>query len=383
MSKELLEGALRKYLTSIREDLMTGVSYMVPFVTTGGLLLAMAFAYATFFGDGTVSVFETTGSIGWFLAQLGTAGLTLMVPVLGAYVAYSIADRPAIAPGFILSYIIQQGTVLEVAGEAIGFPTATAQAGYLGALAVGLLVGYVVSYIRSLAVPDALKPMMPVLILPAGTVLLLFPVVLFCIGVPGAIVNQWLQRSLIDIQGGQAVVVGMLLGAMMAFDMGGPVNKVAYLFAFDLLRAGIYEPMAAVMIAGMTPPIGMAIATVVAPHKYPDTMYENAKSGVILGLSFITEGAIPYAAADPLRVIPALVTGSSVAAGLSMVVGLTMRAPHGGLFVVPLSNAPAAFVGITLLGSLITAVTVTLIKPDPNCDEEAGSEVSSIRAMRN
>ncbi|GGN95792.1 MULTISPECIES: PTS fructose transporter subunit IIC [Haloarcula] len=379
MSKRYLEGALRNHLTSVRRDLMTGVSYMVPFVTTGGLLLAMAFAYATFFGGGTVSVFEATGSVGWFLAQLGTAGLTLMVPVLGAYVAYSIAGRPGIAPGFILSYIIQQGPVLEAAGEAVGFPTAMAEAGYLGALAVGLLVGYVVRRIRGLDVPDAIKPMMPVMITPAGTVIALFPVVLFCIGVPGAVVNQWLQGSLVDIQSGRAMIVGAILGGMMAFDMGGPVNKVAYLFAFDLLRVGIYEPMAAVMVAGMTPPIGMAIATVVAPHKYPDAMYENAKSGVILGASFITEGAIPYAAADPLRVIPGIVAGSSVAASLAMGVGLTMPAPHGGIFVVPLSNAPLTFLGIILLGSLVTAGTVTGLKPDSGCEDD--EDASSTWAM--
>lgn len=342
---------------------MTGVSYMVPFVTAGGLVLAMAFAYAAFLGEGTTAVFDQTGSVGWFLAQLGQAGLTLMIPVLGAYVAYSIAGRPGIAPGFILSYIIQQGQVLAAAGEAIGFPTASTEAGYLGALAAGLLVGYVARYVRSLDVPEPLKPMMPVVILPVGTTLVLFPVVVFVVGVPGAIVTQWLRGSLMDLQGAGALLVGALLGAMMAFDMGGPVNKVAYVFAFDLFSVGVYEPMAAVMVAGMTPPIGMAAATVIAPHQYPDAMYENAKSGVVLGFSFITEGAIPYAAADPLRVIPALIAGSSVAGAVSMTLGLTMRAPHGGLFVVPLSNSPVVFLGVILLGSLVTAVTVTALKP--------------------
>lgn len=369
MWKRFLESAFRGHLESVRDDLMTGVSYMVPFVTSGGLLLALAFGYAHFFGDGPVSVFEQTGSIGWFLAELGTAGLTLMVPVLGAYVAYSIAGRPGIAPGFILSYIIQQGEVLAAAGEAIGFTTASTQAGYLGALAVGLAVGYFVRRVRALDIPDTLKPMMPVMILPAGTVLVLFPFILFGIGVPAAIMNDWLQVWLTDIRGGQAILVGAILGGMMAFDMGGPVNKVAYVFAFDLVRAGIYEPMAAVMLAGMTPPIGMAVATFIAPAKYPEAMYENAKSGLVLGFSFITEGAIPYAAADPLRVIPALITGSSVAASLSMAVGLTMPAPHGGLFVVPLSNGPFAFLGILIIGSLVTAAVATVIKPGPFDDD--------------
>jgi len=376
MWKERLATALRGHVATVREDLMTGVSYMVPFVTAGGLVLAMAFAYAAFLGEGTTVVFDQTGSVGWFLAQLGQAGLTLMVPVLGAYVAYSVAGRPGIAPGFILSYIIQQGQVLAVAGKAVGFPTASTEAGYLGALGAGLLVGYVARYIRSLDVPEPLKPMMPVVILPVGTTLLLFPVVVFVIGVPGAIVTQWLRGSLMDLQGTGALLVGALLGAMMAFDMGGPVNKVAYLFAFDLFSVGVYEPMAAVMVAGMTPPIGMAAATVIAPHQYPETMYENAKSGVILGFSFITEGAIPYAAADPLRVIPALVAGSSVAGAVSMAVGLTIRAPHGGLFVVPLSNSPVVFLGVILLGSLVTAVTVTALKPASRATADRGVSVS-------
>jgi PTS system fructose-specific IIC component len=362
MSKRCLESAFREYLKSVRDNLMTGVSYMVPFVTSGGLLLALAFGYASIFGEGTVSVFEKTGSVGWFLAQVGNAGLTVMVPVLGAYVAYSIAGRPGIAPGFILSYIIQQGEVLAVAGEAVGFSTATTEAGYLGALAVGLAVGYFVRRVRTLDIPDTLRPMMPVMILPAGTVLVLFPLILFGIGVPGAIVNEWLRGWLSNIQGSQVILVGAILGGMMAFDMGGPVNKVAYVFAVDLARAGIYEPMAAVMVAGMTPPIGMAIGTFFAPDKYPDAMYENAKSGLVLGFSFITEGAIPYAAADPIRVIPALIAGSSVAASLSIAAELTMPAPHGGLFVVPLSNAPFLFLGIIFVGSLVTAAVVTLLK---------------------
>jgi PTS system fructose-specific IIC component len=368
MRNRSLEKALQQHLTSVRDDLLTGVSYMVPFVTTGGLLLALAFAYGVFLGDGKPMVFDSTKTVAWFLAQAGTAGLTLMIPVLGAYVAYSIGGRPALAPAFILSYLIQQSDVIRAAGLVVGFPAATVGAGYPGALMVGLVVGAVVYRGRTLDVPRSLKPMMPIVILPVGTTLLLLPVALFFIGVPGAILNNRLTLMLANIAGGRAVLVGTIVGTMMAFDMGGPVNKVAYLFAFDLTRVGIHEPMAAVMVAGMTPPIGLAISNRIAPQRYPSAMYEHSKSSAILGLSFITEGAIPYAASDPLRVIPGLVAGSAVAANISLALGVTMPVPHGGIFVVPFANSPFAFLGAVLVGSLVTAVTVTVLKPEQEAE---------------
>jgi PTS system fructose-specific IIC component len=355
------ESVLRSHVTSVKEDLMTGVSFMIPFVTIGGIFLAVAYAV----GD-TQSVFSNTGSLGWFLAQIGVAGLTIMVPILGAYIAYAIADRPGLAPGFLLSYLLQQGNVMKAAGEATGLGGGEAGAGYLGALVAGLLAGYVARWFKNLDVPDAVAPMMPVLIIPVATMAVLAPIMLFVLGVPVAIANEALTSFLETLQGGQAIVVGVVLGAMMAFDMGGPVNKVAYVFAVGLLGAesGVTEPMAAVMIAGMIPPIGMALSNFIAPHKYAEEMYENGKSGIILGFSFITEGAIPYAAADPLRVIPSIVLGSATGAAASMALGVTMPAPHGGIFVVPLSNSPFLFVACILLGSAVTAGVATLLKPD-------------------
>lgn len=339
---------------------MTGVSFMIPFVTIGGIFLAVGYAV----GD-TQAVFDNTGSLGWFLAQMGVAGLTIMVPILGAYIAYAIADRPGLAPGFLLSYIIQQGNVVAEAGAVVGISGGEAGAGYLGALVAGLLAGYVARWFKNLDVPDEIAPMMPVLIIPVATTAVLMPVVLFVLGVPVALANAALTDWLGGLEGGAgAITVGLVVGAMMAFDMGGPVNKVAYVFAVGLIAEGITEPMAAVMIAGMTPPLGMAISNFVAEHKYGDEMYENAKSAVVLGFSFITEGAIPYAAADPLRVIPSLMAGSAVAAATSMALGVTMPAPHGGVFVIPLSNSPFAFLGCILLGAVVTAGTVTLLKPD-------------------
>jgi PTS system fructose-specific IIC component len=360
------ESALRSHVTSVKEDLMTGVSFMIPFVTIGGIFLALGFAV----GD-TVEVFNNTGSVGWYLAQIGVAGLTLMVPVLGAYIAYAIADRPGLAPGFVLTWIIQQGNIVTEAGKVLGFDAGGATAGYLGALVVGLVAGYVARWFKNRDVPSAIQPMMPVLIIPVATTAVLAPIVLFVIGAPVALANQALTAFLEGMQGSQAMLVGAILGGMMAFDMGGPVNKVAYVFSVGLVSEGIYEPMAAVMIAGMIPPIGLALSNFIAPHKYAEEMYQNAKNGVILGASFITEGAIPYAAADPLRVIPSIMAGSAVGGALSMALGVGMRAPHGGVFVIPLSNQPFLFLGCIVLGSLVTAVIATLLKND--FEEEVGS----------
>ena len=364
-----IENALRSHVTSVKEDLMTGVSFMIPFVTIGGIFLAVAYAV----GD-TQAVFENTGSAGWFLAQVGVAGLTIMVPILGGYIAYAIADRPGLAPGFLLAYILQQGPVVERAAGVIGIAGGEAGAGYLGAIVAGLLAGYVARWFKQRDVPEFLAPMMPVLIIPVATMAVLTPIMLFVLGVPVALANAALTNFLETMQGGQAILVGMLLGGMMAFDMGGPVNKVAYVFATGLITEGIYAPMAAVMIGGMIPPIGLALSNFIAPHKYAAEMYENAKSGVVLGFSFITEGAIPYAAADPVRVIPAIVAGSAAGGATSMALGVTMPAPHGGIFVIPLSNQPFAFLGSILLGALVTAVIATVIKPDFEDRVDTGTE---------
>jgi PTS system fructose-specific IIC component len=369
------ERMLRSHLTSVKEDLMTGVSFMIPFVTIGGIFLALAYAV----GD-TEAVFSNTGSTGWFLAQVGVAGLTIMVPILGGYIAYAIADRPGLAPGFLLSFIIQDGVVVSEAASVIGLSGGEAGAGYLGAIVAGLLAGYVARWFKGLDVPEFLAPMMPVLIIPVATMAVLTPIMLFVLGVPVALANAELTSFLQGMQGGQAMVVGLILGGMMAFDMGGPVNKVAYVFSTGLITEGIYAPMAAVMIGGMVPPIGLALSNFISPHKYAAEMYENAKSGVVLGFSFITEGAIPYAAADPLRVIPAVVAGSAVGGAASMALSVTMPAPHGGIFVIPLSNKPFMFLACIILGSFVTAAVALVLKPDFEDRVDAGTESSTTNA---
>ncbi|WP_226483368.1 PTS fructose transporter subunit IIC [Natrinema amylolyticum] len=378
------ERALRSHVTSVKEDVMTGVSFMIPFVTIGGIFLAVAFMVAElpFTAGTTETVFEETGSLAWYMAEIGVLGLTIMIPILGAYIAYAIADRPGLAPGFILSWAIQQENIIEAAGEIVGFQADGAVAGFLGALVAGLLAGYVARWMKGWTVPSFIEPMMPVLIIPVVTTALLAPLVIVGLGVPIAIADDALTTFLENMEGANALLLGAILGAMMAFDMGGPVNKVAYVFAVALVGDQIYGPMAAVMIAGMTPPLGLALSNFIAPQKYSAEMYENAKAAVPLGLSFITEGAIPYAAADPLRVIPSIMIGSATAAATAMWIGVTMPAPHGGIFVFLLSNSPLAFLGCIVLGTGVTAAVATVIKPDfektvADVDTEAGTSAQA------
>lgn len=374
------ENALRSHVTSVKEDVMTGVSFMIPFVTIGGIFLAVAFMVAElpFTAATTETVFEAEGTLAWYLAQIGDLGLTIMIPVLGAYIAFAIADRPGLAPGFILSWAIQQEHIIEAAGLLVGFSADGAVAGFLGALVAGLFAGYVARWMKGWSVPSVIDPMMPVLIIPVLTTALLAPIVIVGLGVPIAIVDDALTTFLEGMEGANALLLGAILGGMMAADMGGPVNKVAYVFGVALVADQIYGPMAAVMIAGMTPPLGMALSNFIAPQKYSVEMYENAKAAVPLGLSFITEGAIPYAAADPLRVIPSCMVGSATAAATALWFGVTMPAPHGGIFVFLLSNNALLFLGCIALGTIVTAIVATAIKPDfektiADVETEAGS----------
>jgi len=377
-TKEQAKTRLRSDLTSVKEDLMTGVSYMIPFVTIGGIFLALGFMVAElpFTPGDTETVFETTGSLAWYFAEIGSLGLTIMIPILGAFIAYSIADKPGLAPGFILSYTIQQPQIIDAAGSFVGVNAEGAVAGFLGAIVAGLLAGYVARWMKGWSVPTVVKPMMPILVIPIITTALLIPVVVFALGVPIALVDSALTATLEGMQGANAALLGLILGAMMAFDMGGPVNKVAYVFGTVLVADGIYGPMAAVMIAGMTPPLGLALSYFIAPHKYPDQMRESAVAAVPMGLSFITEGAIPFAASDPLRVIPSIVVGSATAGATAMALGVTMPAPHGGIFVVILSNSILGFLGAIALGTSVTAVLVTLLKPD-HTETEATTSTSA------
>ena len=323
--------------TGFYKHLMTGVSYMIPFVVAGGLLIAVSFAL------GGINVFEDAnkGTLGWTLFQIGAkAGFTLMVPILAGFIAYSIADRPGIAPGMIGGMI-----------------ASTIGAGFLGGIAAGFIAGYVVKWLSDhIPLPRTLAGLKPVLILPLLGSLIVGLLMYYVVGEPVAAalaaITGWLQ----GMQGSSAIFLGLLLGAMMAFDMGGPVNKSAYAFATGLIVSQVYAPMAAVMAAGMVPPLGLALASVLFKNRFSLDEREASGATAVLGLAFITEGAIPYAAKDPLRVIPALMLGSAVTGAISMVAGCTLRVPHGGVFVLPIPNA------VTNLGPYLIAIVVgTLI----------------------
>ncbi|HOW76767.1 MAG TPA: PTS fructose-like transporter subunit IIB [Candidatus Competibacteraceae bacterium] len=323
--------------TGFYKHLMTGVSYMIPFVVAGGLLIAISFAI------GGINVFAdaNAGTLGWTLFQIGAkAGFTLMVPILAGFIAYSIADRPGIAPGMIGGMI-----------------ASTIGSGFLGGIAAGFLAGYAVKWMSDyIRLPRTLDGLKPVLILPLLGTLVVGLLMYFVVGKPVAVALAEITAWLKGMQGSSAVFLGLLLGAMMAFDMGGPVNKSAYAFATGLIVSEVYAPMAAVMAAGMVPPLGLALATVLFKNRFSLDEREAGGATAVLGISFITEGAIPYAAKDPLRVIPALMIGAAVTGALSMVFGCELRVPHGGVFVLPIPNA------VTNLGPYLIAIVVgTLI----------------------
>ena len=341
--------------TRLRTWLMTGVSYMVPFVAAGGLLIALAFALGGYEINGAPSVadhFVWTEADSWaaLMFQIGGAAFGFLIPVLAGYIAYGMADRPGLVPGFV--------------GGAIAV---TIDAGFLGGLAAGLLAGTVVMGIQRVRIPPVLRGIMPVVVIPLLSSAVVGFLMFIVVGKPIAEAQDAMTTWLGDLSGTNAVLLGVLLGLMMCFDLGGPVNKVAYAFATggiavaDPTRASL-EIMAAVMAAGMVPPLGMALATTVRGRLFTPTERENGKAAWVLGASFISEGAIPFAAADPLRVIPSAMAGGAVTGALSMAFGSTLRAPHGGVFVVPLVGSPLAYLVAIAAGTLVTAGLVVLLK---------------------
>ena len=302
------------------KHLMTGVSFMLPFVVAGGLLIAVAFAL------GGIYVYDDAhkGTLGWTLFQIGAkAGFALMVPALAGYIAFSIADRPGIAPGMIGGLIA--GTV---------------GAGFLGGIAAGFIAGYAVNWLnKTIKLPRTLEGLKPVLLLPLLGSAIVGVLMYLVIGQPVAQIMAGLTGWLKGMQSSSAMLLGVTLGAMMAFDMGGPVNKAAYVFSTSLIASGVATPMAAAMAAGMVPPLGIALACWVFRSRFSDEEREASKAAAVLGLAFITEGAIPYVARDPLRVIPACVLGAATTGALSMLWGIALQAPHGGVFVLAIPNA--------------------------------------------
>ncbi|MEU4487669.1 fructose-specific PTS transporter subunit EIIC [Streptomyces purpurascens] len=343
------------YGTKLRKWLMSGVSYMVPFVAAGGLLIALGFAIGGYKVNKAPSVmdhFLWTQADSWaaLLFQIGGVAFGFLVPVLAGYIAYGMADRPGLVPGFV--------------GGSIAL---TINAGFLGGLAAGLIAGGVVIAIQKVNIPAALRGIMPVVVIPLISSAIVGFLMFVVIGKPIAEAQKGMTDWLNSLSGANAILLGTLLGLMMCFDLGGPVNKVAYTFA----TAGIavsdpsdsaMKIMAAVMAAGMVPPLAMALATTVRGKLFNATERENGKAAWVLGASFISEGAIPFAAADPLRVIPASMAGGAITGALSMAFGATLRAPHGGIFVVPLIGNPFLYLVAIAAGVCVTTALVIVLK---------------------
>jgi PTS system fructose-specific IIC component len=320
--------------TGVYKHLMTGVSYMLPVVVAGGLLIAFSFAI------GGIHAGDKEGTLGWALMQIGGAtAFHLYVPMLAAFIAYSIADRPGLCAGLVG-----------------GMLSTTLGAGFLGGIVAGFLAGYITKFLNDhIQLSTELSGLKPVLILPLLSTLIVGLTMIYVVGVPVKIALGWLTTWLAGMQQSSALVLGLILGGMMAFDMGGPVNKAAYTFSVGLLASNVYGPIAAVMAAGMTPPLGIALATFLFKDRFTEEERTEGKATAVLGLSFITEGAIPYAASDPLRVIPCLMAGSAVTGAISLAMGVQLMVPHGGIFVLFI---PHAVVGLTAYAFAITAGTL-------------------------
>ena len=331
----------------IYKHLMNGVSHMLPFVIGGGILIALAFLFDTFdtanpknFGSGT--------PLSGFLMQIGGASFGFMLPVLAGYIAMSIADRPGLVAGFVGGLLANQGG-----------------SGFLGALIAGFAAGYLVLLVKKLVsgLPQALEGTKPVLFYPVLGVLFIGLAITFVINPPVSALNHWLMDSLQSMGTTSRVLLGLIFGAMMSVDMGGPVNKAAYVIGTGALATGEYGIMAAVMAGGMVPPLAIALCTTFFPSRFTEAERKSGITNYIMGLSFITEGAIPFAAADPVRVLPACIIGAGTAGALSMFFECTLRAPHGGIFVVPTIGNPLLYLASIAIGSVIACIILALLKP--------------------
>ena len=333
----------RSEKTGVYKHLLTGVSFMLPMVVAGGLLIALSFVFG-------IEAFKEPGTLPAALMQIGgEAAFKLMVPLLAGYIAYSIADRPGLAPGMIG-----------------GLLASTLGAGFIGGIVAGFLAGYSAKAIsRWVRLPNSLEALKPILIIPLLASLFTGLVKIYVVGKPVAGMLEGLTHFLDSMGTTNAILLGVLLGGMMCVDLGGPINKAAYAFSVGLLASQSYAPMAATMAAGMVPPIGLGIASFIARRKFAQSEREAGKAAFVLGLCFISEGAIPFAAKDPLRVIPASIAGGALTGALSMYFGCKLMAPHGGLFVMLIPNAinhALLYLLAILAGSLLTALVYAVLK---------------------
>jgi PTS system fructose-specific IIC component len=353
-------GGAPGFGSKLRGWLMTGVSYMIPFVAAGGIMIALGFLIggaevATKVNGGTFAGVQYTGvenpadlvaQAGWagLLFKIGGTAFAMLVPILAGFIAYAMADRPGLVPGVVAGLLAVE----------IG-------AGFIGGLVGGLLAGAIAMWLVRLKVPRAVAGIMPVVVIPLVSTLIVGVLMIVVIGKPIAVLQTGLTDWLNGLSGSNAILLGLLLGLMMCFDMGGPLNKVAYTFGLASLASGNVQVMAAVMAAGMVPPLAMALATVLRKHLFSDAERKAGETAWLLGASFVTEGAIPFAAADPIRVIPSLMAGGAVTGALSMAFGCGSRAPHGGIWVIGLVEKPLLwFLAIVAGVAVGTALVITL-----------------------
>jgi fructose PTS system EIIBC or EIIC component len=374
-SKTLEGNQTAKKQNPIYRHLMNGVSFMVPFIVVGGLLVAIALTLGGEKTPGGLVIPE--GSFWEIIEQIGNASFTFMVPILAGYIAYSIADKPGLVPGMIGGYIAATGS----------FYGSESGAGFLGGIIAGFLAGYVALGIKKLKVPKAIQPIMPIIIIPVVASLIVGLAFVFIIGAPVAQVFELLTAWLAGMQGSSSILLALILGAMISFDMGGPFNKVAFLFGSAMIGEGNYEIMGPIAAAICIPPIGMGLATFIGKRKFQTSEREMGKAAFTMGLFGITEGAIPFAAQDPLRVIPSVMAGSMTGAVIAMIGHVGDRVAHGGPIVAVLGavdNVVMFFVAV-IVGSIVTAIVVNVLKKDMSKmkkpEVEQIKEVSATKEM--
>ena len=334
----------KNLLKKTREHLMTGVSYMVPVILAGALHIAISLIMT--------QTFKLEGPFTDFLMSVGGTGMTLFVAVMAAYIAYGIADRAGIAPGLIVGYMASQSGT-----------------GFLGGILVGLIAGYVTYTIKKVKLSRNVQPIMALVVYPLVSTFITAAILHYIIEAPLVSAMVWLTNWLTNMSGATPIVLGTILGAMIGFDWGGPVNKVAYTFAVGMLGEGVLEPMGMVGPAISVAPIAMAVASMLAPLKYTDEERQAGKAALVLGLVTISEGAIPFAVADPLRVILSSVVGSAVAGAVAGALGVGNNAPLGGVLILPVVTKPLGYLIALAAGVAVTALLVNLLKPNKETAE--------------
>lgn len=355
-------GKENKVWKDLQKAFNTGVSYMLPAVVVGGIFLAIALST----GTATDSGMEITSTFMKNLNDLGAAGFAMMIPLLSGYIAYSLAGKPGIAPGMILGY---------VANNPIG--ESQVKTGFLGAMILGVAAGYLVKWCKTWKVPNTIKSIMPILIVPIFTTFVLGIVYIYVISVPIGIAMTWLINVLGQLQGSSAIILGLIIGAMTAIDMGGPINKTATAFTLALMAEGIYAPNGAHRIACAIPPLALAISTFIDRKKYTADDKNLGISAFFMGLIGITEGAIPFAVKDMKRVLPAIIVGSAVGGAIGMMNNVEALVPHGGLIILPVVNGKLWYVIAMFIGVFVSVAILHFTKPNLEVEDKSPNKVSN------